>query len=78
MKIDESTKVFGKSISFFVYGVALGSLFIWCIIQGIKVHLNNMETLAFSYYFLGWVSGVGGLALYWQAKRLFHFAEISK
>ncbi len=78
MKINETTIIFGKSIAFFIYGVALGSLFLWCIVQGLRAHLNGSEFVAFSYYFLGWISGVGGLALYWQAKNLFHFAEISK
>lgn len=78
MKIKETTQLFSRSVAFFIYGVALGSLFLWCIIQGIRTHLSGSEMAAFSYYFLGWVSGVGGLALYWQAKNLFHFAEISK
>ncbi|HIH09756.1 MAG TPA: hypothetical protein HA254_03735 [Candidatus Diapherotrites archaeon] len=74
----QSREMFVRSVAFFIYGVGLASLFIWCIMQGIMLHLQGNGAGAFPFYFLGWVSGIGGLALYWQAKELFHFAEISK
>ncbi|VVC00184.1 Uncharacterised protein [uncultured archaeon] len=77
-KMSQNEGVFLRSVSFFIYGVALASLFIWCIMQGIILHLAGKSLDAFPYYFIGWVSGVGGLALYWQAQSLYHYAEISR
>ena len=78
--------VFTKAGFFFVVGVILASLFAWSMMQGILVHVTrpdltivtDRDTTAFAYYFIGWISGVAALALYWQAKNLYHYAEISK
>ncbi len=78
--------MFVRATLFFVFGVILSSLFIWSIMQGVMIHLSHPDNVilsqkdaaAFSYYFVGWISGIGALALYWQAKKLFHLAEISK
>ncbi len=78
--------VFAKAGFFFVVGVILASLFIWSMMQGLLIHLtrpdfaiiSDRDTTAFAYYFVSWISGVAALALYWQAKNLFHYAEISK
>ena len=67
-----------KSVFFFVVGVILASLFVWSMMQGIALHLAGNGTLAFGFYFVGWISGVGALALYWQARNHFHFARISQ
>ncbi|MEK6958125.1 MAG: hypothetical protein AABW99_04080 [archaeon] len=71
-------EMFVKAVFFFVVGVVLASLFMWSMMQGVTNHLAGRDSIAFSFYFSGWVSGVAALALYWQAKNLFHFAEISK
>jgi len=72
-------EMFLKAVFFFGIGVILASLFMWCMMQGITTHLNsNNSTTAFYYYFVGWISGVAALSLYWQAKSLFHFAKISR
>lgn len=78
--------MFLESLFFFVAGVILASFFIWSMVQGVLLHTTpagpgadpSKDTIAFGYYFVGWVSGVAALALYWQAKNLFHYAEISK
>lgn len=78
--------VFAKACFFFVVGVILASLFLWSMMQGILVHMtrpdlaiiSDRDTTAFAYYFIGWISGVAALALYWQAKSLYHYAEISR
>ena len=64
-------EMFTKAVIFFVFGVVLASLFVWSMMQGIIAHFANENSLAFSYYFVGW-------SLYWQAKSLFHYASISK
>lgn len=79
-------EMFVKSVFFFVTGVILASLFVWSMMQGILIHMTNPgrsgfpapDSIAFTYYFVGWISGVAALALYWQAKNLFHFAKISQ
>ncbi len=71
-------EMFAKSVFFFAVGVTLASLFMWSMMQGVTLHLAGKDSSAFGFYFVGWVSGVGALALYWQAKSLFHFAQISK
>ncbi|HLC93205.1 MAG TPA: hypothetical protein VJH23_05875 [archaeon] len=71
-------EMMGKSIFFFVVGVILASLFAWSMMQGISLHLTGNSSIAFGFYFVGWISGVGALALYWQARSLFHFARISQ
>jgi len=77
--MDKQVKeMFIKATTFFVFGVVLASLFVWSMMQGIIAHFANDNSLAFSYYFVGWISGVAALSLYWQAKSLFHYATISK
>lgn len=71
-------EMFGKAVFFFVVGVVLASLFMWSMMQGITLHVAGKDSSAFMYYFIGWVSGVGGLTLYWQAKFIFHMAKISR
>ncbi|PIN85517.1 MAG: hypothetical protein COV47_01715 [Candidatus Diapherotrites archaeon CG11_big_fil_rev_8_21_14_0_20_37_9] len=71
-------EMFGKSVFFFTIGVILASLFMWSMMQGITLHLNGQEFLAYPFYLVGWISGISALSLYWQAKKLFHFATISK
>ena len=71
-------EIFFKATFFFVSGVILASLFMWSMMQGVVAHLSGDSSLAFSYYFIGWISGVGAISLYWQAKYLFHFAKISR
>ncbi len=80
------SRVFARACFFFVAGVILASLFIWSMAQGILIHVtrpdfaivSDRDTTAFAYYFVGWISGVAALALYWQSKNLFHYAEIAK
>ena len=71
-------EMLGKSVFFFAVGVVLASLFAWSMMQGIVLHIAGKSTVAFGFYFVGWISGVGAFALYWQAKNLFHFARISQ
>ena len=71
-------EMMGKAVFFFAVGVILASLFAWSMMQGIALHLSGSGALAFGFYFVGWISGVGALALYWQARNLFHFARISQ
>lgn len=78
-------EMFLKAAFFFMVGVILASLFVWSMVQGLLAHLSqqansfgNQDSTAFAYYFISWISGVAALALYWQAKNLFHYAEISK
>ena len=71
-------EMMGKAIFFFAIGVILASLFMWSMMQGVTHHLDGNDTTAFTYYFVGWISGVAGFALYFQAKNLFHFARISQ
>ncbi|MCR4368952.1 MAG: hypothetical protein NUV67_03535 [archaeon] len=71
-------EMFARGAFFFVVGVILASLFMWSMMQGVAIHLKGNDSVAFSYYFVGWMSGVAALSLYWQAKNLLHFAEISK
>ncbi len=71
-------KLFAKAAFFFAVGVVLASLFIWCLLQGGLSHLKGDGTLAFTYYFIGWLSGIAAFALYLQAKTLFYYAKISK
>ena len=66
-----------KSVFFFMAGVILASLFVWSMVQGHIMHTKGLND-AFAYYFVGWFSGVAALALYWQAKNLYHYAEISR
>ncbi len=83
---NEVRTIFLRSFFFFVVGVVLASMFIWSMMQGILIHvtrpdfaiITDRDTTAFAYYFIGWISGVAALALYWQAKSLYHYAEISK
>ncbi|HLC80091.1 MAG TPA: hypothetical protein VJG83_06800 [archaeon] len=78
-------EMMAKAIFFFIVGVILASLFIWSMMQGILIHvtrpdfaiITDRDTTAFVYYFVGWICGVASLALYWQARNLFHFARIS-
>ena len=70
--------MFVRGVFFFTLGVILASLFMWSMVNGVATHLGGDFSSAFAYYFVGWISGVAALALYWQAKHLFHFAEISK
>lgn len=76
--MEERSDAFLKAVFFFFSGVALASLFVWSVLQGILIHLSGNIYLAFPYYFMGWFAGVGGITLYWQAKKLFYFADISK
>ena len=87
LSVEKQVKeLFMDSVFFFIVGVVLGSLFVWCMIQGALIHLSgttgpfftDKDALAYSFYFIGWICGVGALALYWQAKNRFHYAEISK
>jgi len=72
------TEMFVKAVFFFTMGVILASLFMWSMMQGITTHFNGNDTGAFQFYFVGWMSGVAALSLYWQSKNLFHFAKISR
>lgn len=69
--------MFTQAVFFFIVGVILASLFVWSMMQGILAHFNSNDSLAFTYYFVGWISGIAALSLYWQARRIFHFAKIS-
>jgi len=71
-------EMFVKAVFFFVTGVTLASLFMWSMMHGITLHFEGLDSTAFSYYFVGWISGIAALSLYWQAKNLFHFAKISR
>ena len=76
--MEQVREMFVKSVFFFVVGVALASLFMWSMMQGVTTHLSANDAGAFPYYVVGWISGVAALSLYWQAKSLFHFAKISR
>ncbi|MBU0662640.1 MAG: hypothetical protein ABH854_05245 [Candidatus Diapherotrites archaeon] len=71
-------KLFAKSAFFFIVGVVLASLFVWCLLQGALVHLSGDSTIAIAYYFIAWLAGIGALALYMQAKTLFYYVKITK
>ena len=76
--MEEVKEMFVKAVFFFTIGVVLASLFVWSMIQGVLIHFSNNTVVAFYYYFVGWISGVAAISLYWQAKNLFHYAKISK
>lgn len=69
--------MFVRSAFFFIVAVTFGTLFVWCMVQGVLAHFANDNSALF-YYFASWLSGVGAFALYMQAKSLFHYATISK
>lgn len=71
-------KLFAKAAFFFIVGVVLASLFVWCLLEGALVHTSGNSSLAISYYFVAWLSGVAALTLYLQAKTLFHYAKITE
>ena len=71
-------EMFTQATFFFTVGVILASLFIWSMMQGLLIHFSGNNSVAFSYYFVGWISGIAALSLYWQARRIFHFAKISR
>ncbi|MFH1224727.1 MAG: hypothetical protein V1676_02895 [Candidatus Diapherotrites archaeon] len=70
-------QLFAKASFFFALGVVLASLFIWCLLQGGLAQFSGDSTLAFTYYFIGCLSGIAAFALYLQAKTLFYYAKIS-
>ncbi|MBS3062698.1 MAG: hypothetical protein J4203_02410 [Candidatus Diapherotrites archaeon] len=70
--------MFGRAVGFFVLGVTLASLFVWCLVQGVLAHIAGNPNTALIYYFVAWLSGVSGMTLYWQAKNLLHYAKISQ
>ncbi|MFH1586723.1 MAG: hypothetical protein ABID38_02610 [Candidatus Diapherotrites archaeon] len=76
--MENTYKMFVKSAFFFTVGVILASLFAWTLVTGILAHIGGDSTLAFSLYFVAWLSGIAALSLYWQAKNLFHYAKISE
>ncbi|MDD5163204.1 MAG: hypothetical protein PHD95_03280 [Candidatus ainarchaeum sp.] len=69
--------ILGKAIFFFIIGAGLATLFMWGLMQGIKMHWTNDQS-AFIYYFAAWLAGVATIAFYAQAKNLFHYAQITK
>lgn len=70
-------KLFTKAAFFFVVGVVLTSLFIWCLLQGGLAQFSGDSAMAFTYYFIGCLSGIAAFALYLQAKTQFYYAKIS-
>ena len=76
--MSEVKEMFAKAVFFFTTGVVLASLFVWSMMQGVLIHFSGNDVVAFYYYFVGWISGVAALSLYWQAKSLFHYAKISR
>ena len=76
--MNEVREMFAKGAFFFIVGVILASLFIWCLMQGVIIHLGGDASTPVAYYFAAWLAGVGGFTLYMQAKGLFHYAKISK
>ncbi len=70
--------LFIRASFFFIVGVVLASLFIWCLLQGALIHLMGNHVIALFYYLLAWLAGLAALALYMQAKSLFHYAKITE
>lgn len=65
-----------KSVFFFVLGVALSSLFVWCFIQGIQTHLSGDSLTALLLYLLAFFAGFGAFGNYKQASQMLHFAKM--
>ena len=40
-------EMLGKSIFFFVVGVILASLFMWSMMQGVTLHMDGKDSVAF-------------------------------
>ena len=77
MQLKEPQIILWKAVFFFLIGACLAALFMWGIIEGIKVHWAGNQT-AFVFYFAAWLAGVAAVAFYIQSKSLFHYAQISK
>jgi hypothetical protein len=73
----EVTEIFAKGVFFFIIGTALITLFIWALVQGVLMH-GKAPQMAALYYFASVLAGVGGFALYHQAKYTLHYAKIAK
>ena len=69
--------MFVKGGFFFVVGVIFATLFIWSLVEGILSHVAGGNT-PLMYYYAAWLAGVGALTLYFQARRLIHYASISE
>jgi len=48
--MQQSKSMFAKAMFFFIVGVVLASLFIWCLIQGITIHLSGDVSTPMMYY----------------------------
>ena len=71
------SEMFFKGAFFFIVGVALATLFVWSMVQGVLSHMAGGEFTLY-YYFASWLAGIGGLTLYHQAKEILHYASISE
>ena len=78
MQMQDFYKLFIKAAFFFIIGVVLASLFVWCLLQGALIHLQGNHVSALFYYLLAWLAGIAALALYAQAKILLHYVKIIK
>ena len=75
--MDQVKEMFVKGTFYFAVGVIFATLFVWSMVQGIMDHVSGGE-LALAYYLVSWLAGIGALTLYFQAKALLHYAQISK
>lgn len=74
----ELWKLFAKAAFFFMVGVIFATLFIWSLVEGFLIHTGGDISTALLYYFAAWLSGIGALALYVQAKTIFRYAKLSQ
>ncbi|MBN2067128.1 MAG: hypothetical protein JW744_01530 [Candidatus Diapherotrites archaeon] len=75
--MEQVALMFVRGAFFFIVGVILATLFVWCLVEGAMSHLSSGPyTLA--YYFASFVAGVGAFTLYHEAKSVLHYAQISK
>ena len=58
-----------KQLLFFFYGIALATLFAWCLVQGVLLHYAGMPFSAAIYYFLGMFSLGALISTYVQARK---------
>lgn len=66
-----------KAAFFFIIGVVLATLFVWCIVQGFMIHTTGNSQVALVYYFLAWIAGIAALGNGVQARAMFHYAKLA-
>jgi hypothetical protein len=75
--MEQVTEIFLKGVFFFIVGAVLITLFIWALIQGALIHASA-PALAPLYYFAAVTAGIGGIALYHQAKYALRYVKMAK